>query len=52
MLSKTLQILETTVETVKRDKELLEKENKRLKEFLNARDLEVNVNAYRNMVGP
>ena len=44
--------METTVETVKRDKELLEKENNRLKEFLNARDLEVNVNAYKNMVGP
>ena len=52
MLAKTLQILETTVETVKRDKELLEKENTRLKEFLQARDLEVDVNAYRHMVGP
>jgi len=52
MLSKTLSILETTVETAKRDKELMEKENNRLKEYLQAKDLEVDVNAYRHMVGP
>jgi len=52
MLSKTLQILEATVETVKRDKELLEKENARLKEYLEAKDLEIDVDAYKKMVGP
>ena len=40
------------METVKRDKELIEKENNRLKEYLQAKDLEVDINAYRHMVGP
>jgi len=50
MLSKTMVILETTVETVSRDKGLIEKENTRLKEFLQAKDLDVNIGAYRHMI--
>ena len=46
MLQKTLAILETTIEQVKRDKEVFEHENIRLKEFLQAKDLDVDARGY------
>ena len=50
MLQKTVGILESTVEQVKHDKEQTELENARLKEYLQARDLDVDVQGYQSLV--
>lgn len=49
-MQKTLSILETTIGQVKTDKEMLEHENRRLKEFLEAKDLEIDTAAYKRML--
>ena len=50
MLQKTVSILEQTIDQVKRDKEIIEEQNLRLKEYLTTRDIDVDVTAYHNHI--
>jgi len=50
MLNKTLSILEATIEQVKMDKEVIEHEYARLKEYLDSKDIDVNVDGYKDLM--
>ena len=50
MLQQALTLLENTIGQVKLDKEAIERENRRLKEFLEAKDLEIDKDGYNRML--
>ena len=50
MLNNTLLIMETSLQQVKKDKVSIENENRRLKDYLCSKDIDISVEEYRDFV--